>query len=489
LLAYRVAFVKNKNTILFNVDAETQPQIYQAAPNDIIVNGLAPLSATFSTNLLGERIWTIDGTDATVSARGFMTAAQATLLGTHTTQIATNAFDITQRAPIVHTHIVADVTGLQGALDGKSNVGHNHDLLYFPLNGNFDTRYPLLGHTHLIGDVSGLQTALNLKSDVGHIHIIANVTGLQDELDAKFNVTDFLPLGQVSGLASALALKSNIGHTHVIADVSGLQTALDGKISFTNTTIYTPSADYNPATKKYVDDTSAPLANKVTGAVAGNFAALNASGNLTDSGRSAGSFVLMAGDTMTGFLTLSSDPTLALHAATKQYVDNQTFVIGSINQHTDVDTATVAPATNDVLKWNGTNWVPGVGMLVVKPSPLNVINSAATVYDFGSAADHNTSVRLTAALPIIVLVHNDTFFGGTDLYYSNNFNPTNPGPMPVGGSALFGKHGAGNITFQADAGVTINYPDTFTVSKINAKVTLIKAGPNEWDLEGHLDPA
>lgn len=33
--------------------------------------------------------------------------------------------------------------------------------------------------------------------------------------------------------------------------------------------------------------------------------------------------VLKAGDTMTGFLTLNADPTNALHAATKQYVDAQ----------------------------------------------------------------------------------------------------------------------------------------------------------------------
>tara|TARA_A100001015_G_scaffold194474_2_gene216783 strand:+ start:1652 stop:2503 length:852 start_codon:yes stop_codon:yes gene_type:complete len=31
---------------------------------------------------------------------------------------------------------------------------------------------------------------------------------------------------------------------------------------------------------------------------------------------------------------------------------------GSINILTDVDTTTAAPSTNDLLKWNGTNWVP-----------------------------------------------------------------------------------------------------------------------------------
>ena len=39
-----------------------------------------------------------------------------------------------------------------------------------------------------------------------------------------------------------------------------------------------------------------------------------------------GQFVLRAGDTMAGFLTLNGDPTALLHAATKQYVDNRPSV-------------------------------------------------------------------------------------------------------------------------------------------------------------------
>jgi hypothetical protein len=45
------------------------------------------------------------------------------------------------KAPLVHTHVIADTTGLQTALDGKAAVSH----------------------THVINDVTGLQTALNGK--------------------------------------------------------------------------------------------------------------------------------------------------------------------------------------------------------------------------------------------------------------------------------------------------------------------------------------
>lgn len=44
-------------------------------------------------------------------------------------------------------------------------------------------------------------------------------------------------------------------------------------------------------------------------------------------------------------------------SAVKAYILDS-LDIGSINEHTDVDTATVSPAANDLLKWDGTNWVP-----------------------------------------------------------------------------------------------------------------------------------
>jgi hypothetical protein len=53
---------------------------------------------------------------------------------------------------------------------------------------------------------------------------------------------------------------------------------------------------------------------------------------LGDDPNFASSVVLKTGSTMTGFLTLSSDPTSALHAATKQYVDNS---INSLPSSTD----------------------------------------------------------------------------------------------------------------------------------------------------------
>lgn len=88
-----------------------------------------------------------------------------------------------EAAPV--TYGISDITGLQSALDGKTDGGHGHPM----------------------SDITGLSLALSGKSDISHTHIIADV----------------------SGLSTALSGKSNVGHVHAIADVSGLQTALNSK--------------------------------------------------------------------------------------------------------------------------------------------------------------------------------------------------------------------------------------------------------------------
>ena len=67
-----------------------------------------------------------------------------------------------------HNHVIANVDGLQTALDGKAAVSH----------------------THSIANVTGLQTALDGKAAVSHTHIISDVTGLQTALDAKLESVD-----------------------------------------------------------------------------------------------------------------------------------------------------------------------------------------------------------------------------------------------------------------------------------------------------------
>lgn len=59
--------------------------------------------------------------------------------------------------------------------------------------GGKPTEFPPESHVHVISEVTGLQDALNDKSDDGHSHVIGDVTGLQDALDLKAD------LAQING--------------------------------------------------------------------------------------------------------------------------------------------------------------------------------------------------------------------------------------------------------------------------------------------------
>lgn len=111
--------------------------------------------------------------------------------------------------PSTHTHVIADTTGLQAALDGKAATSHTH------VKANITD----FAHTHPISEVTNLQTSLDGKAATVHTHAIADVTGLQTALDGK----------------------AATSHTHSIADVTGLQTALDSEVNRVNGTVTTAS--------------------------------------------------------------------------------------------------------------------------------------------------------------------------------------------------------------------------------------------------------
>jgi hypothetical protein len=84
------------------------------------------------------------------------------------------------------------------------------------------------------------------------------------------------------------------------------------------TSLATPTSNADAATKLYVDTKVADLVNSAPGT-------LDTLGEIANAIQSGGtvyeSFVLKAGSTMTGALTLSGAPSSNLHAATKAYVD------------------------------------------------------------------------------------------------------------------------------------------------------------------------
>lgn len=98
------------------------------------------------------------------------------------------------KADSVHAHVIADVTGLQTAINGKeATIASTTSADYYRGDKTFATLNKAavgLPNADNTSDANkpvstATQTALNGKSDTGHTHIIADVTGLQTALDGK----------------------------------------------------------------------------------------------------------------------------------------------------------------------------------------------------------------------------------------------------------------------------------------------------------------
>lgn len=154
--------------------------------------------------------------------------------------------------PAAHTHAVADVTGLQTALDAKAATTHTHTLSDLTASGattgqvaTFDgsawvpqdasagvtsyldltdvpSTFPPATHTHTIADTTGLQAALDGKQTAGSYASATHTHSANDITSGTIAIAR-IPTGTTS---TTVALGN---HTHAIADVTGLQTALDGK--------------------------------------------------------------------------------------------------------------------------------------------------------------------------------------------------------------------------------------------------------------------
>lgn len=106
---------------------------------------------------------------------------------------------VTLGAPANHSHVIDDLSGLAGVLDGKADVDHTH---------------PGAGpHTHPQSEIVNLATDLAGKASADHAH-----AGMV--LDNDVRLSD---------------ARTPLTHAHTIADTTGLQTALDGKSDTSHT--------------------------------------------------------------------------------------------------------------------------------------------------------------------------------------------------------------------------------------------------------------
>lgn len=112
---------------------------------------------------------------------------------------ATTADLATNKAPLVHTHQIAQIDGLSGQLlDLLTDLGEkvSWSELEDPLSaldgnvGSLTTRLDSLetdfaGHTHPMNEVVGLQAALDAKAPSSHTHSTNQIDDLQAALDGK----------------------------------------------------------------------------------------------------------------------------------------------------------------------------------------------------------------------------------------------------------------------------------------------------------------
>lgn len=69
--------------------------------------------------------------------------------------------------PSFHTHVISDTTGLQTAIDGKSDTSHNHDAAYEAINSNIQTH---IASAHAPSDAQK-------NSDITKAEVEAKLTG------------------------------------------------------------------------------------------------------------------------------------------------------------------------------------------------------------------------------------------------------------------------------------------------------------------------
>lgn len=252
-------------------------------------------------------------------------AGKANSSHTHAQSEVTGLADaLDAKADASHTHAQSEITGLTAALEGKAAADHTHTPAEIGASAE--------GHKHEQSDINGLSTALAGKANATHGHEQSEINGLVDALAGKA-ASDHTHTYSDVGAAAA-------SHTHAQGEIDGLTDALAGKAAANHTHTYSDvgaaaaSHSHEQSEINGLVDALGEKATKVSGATNGNFAGLDANGNLTDSGKKAADFATaeqgakadaampIAGGTFTGSVS-GVAPTADANLTTKQYVDEQ----------------------------------------------------------------------------------------------------------------------------------------------------------------------
>jgi hypothetical protein len=251
------------------------------------ITGTGAIAGTFTGNLTGN----VTGSSGSTTGN----AATATALATARTFQLTGDVEASG-VTFDGTGNVSLTTVIGTGAIVNADVNNSAGIAYSKLSlGGAITSADLVDGTIVASDIAnGTITAAKMVSDP---YARANHTGTQ----TASTISDFDTQVRTSRLDQ-------------MAAPTGSVSVNSQKI----TSLATPTVNTDAATKLYVDTKVADLVNSAPGTLdtLGEIAtAIQAGGTVYDS------FVLKAGSTMTGALTLPGAPTVDLHAATKAYVD------------------------------------------------------------------------------------------------------------------------------------------------------------------------
>jgi hypothetical protein len=246
-----------------------------------------------------------------------------------------------------HGHAVVDVAGLQAELDGKQVAGnyslasHDHDAEYALIGHDHSGVYQPAGsyaaasHSHVIADVTGLQAAIDGKQAAGnyaatnhnhngvyqpagsyaaevHEHLIAEVTGLQAALDGKQASGSYLTSITSGNVTTALGYTpSSVTGLTGVQSVAAFKTGL----SLVKADVGLGSVDNTAdAAKAVLTATKFAVARNINGV------AFDGSGNITinavdSTARVAEARTITTTAPITGGGDLSANRTFAISAA------------------------------------------------------------------------------------------------------------------------------------------------------------------------------
>jgi len=301
---------------------------------------------------------------------------------------------IDSKAPSIHEHSISDVEGLSSALEGKAFTSHTHPIsdvtnlsitisdieeelssLDSALSGKADTT-----HSHSISDVSGLSLALDGKADSIHSHAIADVALLADALDGKANTSHTHDISEINNLSDSLSSKADDSHQHPLSDItdvtvsaseinllsnatSNIQDQINGKASSSHSHAISDISGLQDELDDKSDEGHTHILADITdvSATATQINYLGGAFPVTSSVQSQiDSKLNTSGGSLSGFLTLHADPTQAMHAVTKEYVDN--VAAGIISK------PSTYAATTANLDANYSNGTDGVGATLTSTS-------------------------------------------------------------------------------------------------------------------------